>query len=166
MTRDQVLVRLKDERAIFDSKVAALPAASFDVAPPGFAHTPKEIVAHVSAYEDLVVRRLRAARAGQTTEFDRDRAGWEVFNERVWADVRSLDPEQVRARSAEVFADLVTELETVTDEEFNATVGVTAMIDPAWLAGSTLWEMIDVECWGHYPMHYPALEAAAAGASE
>ena len=49
----------------------------------------------------------------------------------------------------------------LTDDELSGDVGLTARIDPAWLQGRTLAEVIGVDGFEHYPMHYPALAAAA-----
>jgi len=163
MTRDEILRRLRAERATFDGLVAHVPRNRLEVPPPGQAHSPKEIVAHVTAYEELIVERLRAARTQQTTEFDRDREGWERFNERTWQEVKPLDAEQVLERASAVFDDLVYEIGLLGDDELNQVVGVTVYIDQAWLNGRTLADLIGIDGFEHYPMHQAALEAAAAG---
>lgn len=89
MTRNELLDQLKRERAEFDKLVEAIPRDAMDMPVPDGVHSPKQIVAHVSAYEQLIVERLRAARLGQTTDLDRDRVGWEAFNERIWAESSS-----------------------------------------------------------------------------
>jgi len=75
MTRGEVLARLKVSRAVFDGKLAAVRLESLDAVPPGATHSVKDIVAHVTAYDDLIVLRLISARHGSTTAFDRDRDG-------------------------------------------------------------------------------------------
>lgn len=161
MTGKELMARLTRERGRFDAKLAAVPAERLDEVPEGHTHSPKEIVAHVNAYEALIVERLRAARMGETTAFFRDREGWEEFNDRVWGEVAGADASEVIARSHRVFADLMDEVSGLTDEELNGPVGVTAAIDPAWLKGETLAELIAVDAYDHYPMHHRALEAAA-----
>jgi hypothetical protein len=161
MTRDEVLARLKTERAVFDAKVAAVPVSALEAAMPGSTHSVTEVVAHVTAYEELIVERLVSARHGAMTAFDRDHAGWEAFNERIWREAAGRRPEAVITHSAEVFAALIREIETLSDEELSAPVGKTAALDPGWLEGSPPWKMIEIDGFGHYPMHYPGLEAAA-----
>ena len=163
MTREEVITRLRDSRAEFDAKVSAVPAGQLGFAPQGFAHSPKEVVAHVLAYEELIVERLRAARRGETTAFDRDRDGWEAFNARVWADAEHTPVEHVMARSELVFNDLMTEIEPLDDAELTSVTGVTVHIDPAWLEGKSLEELIAIDGYEHYPMHFAILEAAARG---
>lgn len=160
-TRDQVLARFKEERAHFDAKVAAVPAEKLAVLVPGYAHSVSDVVVHVGAYEALIVERLRAARLGRKTEFDRDREGWEAFNERVWARARALEPGEALAQASAVFGELLEELAKLTDEELNGPVGVSAALDPAWLEGRTLAELLAIDGYDHYPMHYPLLDAAA-----
>jgi hypothetical protein len=163
MTRDEVLDRLRSTRAAFDERVAAIPARAFTAPVPGGTRSPAEIVRHLTAYDDLVVERLRAARGGETTAFDRDRTGWEAFNERIWAEAVGAGADDVIARSGEVSAALLDEVAALTDAELNEAVGITAVIDPAWLDGHPLWELIGVDVFDHYPMHFAALEAAARG---
>ncbi len=164
MTREEVVTRLRDSRAAFDAKVALVPASERGLAPPGFAHSPKDVVAHVIAYEELIVERLRAARRGETTAFDRDRDGWESFNARVWADAERTSAEHVMARSELVFNDLLTEIEPLDDAELTSVTGITVYIDPAWLEGRSLAELIAIDAYEHYPLHFAILEAAARAA--
>jgi len=161
VTRDEVLDRLRSARTEFDAKLAAVAQDRFESAPDGFAHSPKDVVAHVIAYEELIVERLRAARLGETTAFDRDRDGWKAFNARVWADAARTPTEHVLVRSTLVFNDLITEVELLDDTELNSVTGVTEHLDPAWLEGHSLAELIGIDGFEHYPMHFALLDAAA-----
>ena len=161
MTRDEVLERLTTARAVFDDKVAAVAVDALALPVPGGTHSVKDIVAHVTAYDDLIVLRLVAARRGTTTAFDRDRAGWEAFNERIWREVAELPADVVLARAKDVFVSLVHEVSGLTDEELNAAVAATAALDPAWLGGRAPWELIAIDAYDHHPLHYAALDAAA-----
>lgn len=161
MTRDEILDRLKRERAEFDALVEAIPPIAFDRPVPGHLHSPKQIVAHVSEYEQHIVERLKAARLGETTDLDRDRLGWEALNERVWKESESADPGLVLTTSARIFLTMIEELASLEDAEFGALSRVSEAIDPGWLRGQALWEVIGVDTFEHYPMHYAQLEAAA-----
>lgn len=162
MKREEVLARLKEARAEFDALVHALPGEALDEPLPGTTHSPKQIVAHVSAYERLIVERLRASRLREMTEFDRDRVSWEAFNDRIWAESAEQPADAVLASSARVFLSLIEEIGHLTDAELARVTGVTAGIDPAWLQGRTLAEVIGVDGFEHYPMHSEQLRAAAA----
>lgn len=161
MTRDEVLTLLKEQRAAFDARVAAIPTDRFDTPVPGGHHSPKQIVAHVSAYEHLVVERIRSARLGERTAFDRDRVGWEAFNERVWEESAPVDADVVLATSARNFLSLLEEVGSLSDAELTGMRGAAASIDPAWLRDRSLAELIGIDCFEHYPMHFAQLEAAA-----
>lgn len=163
MSRDEVLERLQFTRMRFDRRVAAIPRERFDVPPPGRAHTPKQIVAHITAYEDLIVERLRAARTADTTALFRDRVGWEEFNEQVWAQSVAMPVDEVLEHSAVTFRDLIHEIVLLSDPELIESTGITEHIDPAWLQGRTLAEVIAVDGFEHYPMHYEELDEAARG---
>jgi hypothetical protein len=164
MGRDEVVANLRATRAAFDEKVAAVPPEALELPIPGSAHSVKDIVAHVSAYDDLIVQRLVAARHGATTAFDRDRNGWEAFNERTWREAGDLKAYAVLHRAANVFSALLHEVGQLSDEELDSTVGATASLDPAWLEGEPPWRLIKTDAFGHYPMHYEALDAAAGAA--
>jgi hypothetical protein len=163
MTREEVLAKLREQRAEFDGRLRAIPREALDRPVPGANHSPKQILAHVSAYERLIVERLRAARLGQGTEFDRDRVGWEAFNDRVWGETRDLPVDVVLLRSATDFLELLEEVAGLSDAELEDDQGMTAALDPAWLQGRPLWEAIAVDGFDHYPMHEAQLEAAGRG---
>jgi hypothetical protein len=161
MTRDEVLTRLRAQRSEFDARVDAIPAEALDAPIPGTTHTPKQIVAHVNAYDRLIVERLRAARLGEMTEFDRDRTGWEAFNDRIWAEAVAVEVDIVLSRSARDFLSLLEEIASLANAELQTLVGVAAGLDPAWLQGRPLWEAIAIDGFEHYPMHFAQLDAAA-----
>lgn len=163
MKRDEVIAKLRETRAEFDRLLAGVPADKLGVPAPGGAHTPAEIALHVAAYDDLMVKRLRAAREGESTAFDRDRDSWEAFNERIWAEAASVEGPAALAHASETFLDLLEEIGMLSDDELASSgdAGVTAFIDQGWLQGRTLAEVIGVDGFDHYPMHYDALEAAA-----
>ena len=162
MTREEVLAKLREQRAEFDSRLHAIPLEALDRQVPGSEHSPKQILAHVSAYERLIVERLRAARLGQETQFDRDRVGWEAFNDRVWGETRNLPLDVVLCRSATDFLELLEEVAGLSDTELTDDRGLAAELDPAWLQGRPLWEAIAVDGFDHYQMHFAQLEAAQA----
>jgi uncharacterized damage-inducible protein DinB len=142
--------------------MAAISADAFDRPAGEGGHSPKEILAHVAAYEDLIVQRLREARSGGTTSFDRDRDSWESFNDRIWAEAAEQTSEEVRADAARVFAELLDEVGKLSDAELTEVTGITSAVDPAWLDGRAMWELIGIDAFDHYAMHHAALEAAAA----
>ena len=160
MTCDEVMRRLRTQRAAFDLRVAAISPPALDRPAPGCPHSPKQIVAHVIAYEQLMVDRLQLGRLREETAFDRDRVGWEAFNERIWSESALVDAEIVLERSAITFLRLLEEIAILTDKELNQLSGVAAAVDPAWLGGRALWELIGIDGFDHYPMHFAQLEAA------
>jgi hypothetical protein len=165
ITTSEMVVRLRETRDVFDAKVADVPTGAFDVVPEGHAHSPKDVVAHVSAYEALIVERLREAREGRSTEFDRDREGWEAFNHMIWAEAADMDEVDVRAQAVFTFSDLLAEIAGLTDAELNTNAGVTGHVDPAWLEDRTLAQAIAIDSFEHYPMHHDTLNAAIKQAS-
>ncbi|MDP2233991.1 MAG: ClbS/DfsB family four-helix bundle protein [Actinomycetota bacterium] len=162
MSRDEVMERLQFTRIRFDRRIAAIPIEKMDVLLQARTHTPKQVVAHINAYEALIVERLQAARTGNTTALFRDRVGWQEFNEQVWADSVDTPVHEVLEQSQRVFKELVHELMLLTDSDMLDDTGIMAHIDPAWLQGRTLAQVIGVDAFEHYPMHYDELDLAAA----
>lgn len=164
MKRDEVLLKLRETRGGFDRRIAAIPRRALRTPAPGSVHSPSETLVHIAAYEELVTARLREARRGVTTAFDRDRLGWEAFNERVWSEASGVSTNDALSRSEVSFRELLEEVAALTDEEIEDNDGFVADVDPAWFEGRKLWELIAIDCYEHYPMHYQALEDAARAA--
>jgi hypothetical protein len=165
MKRDEVLRMLHEARAGFDQRVSAIPRRALSTPAPGRVHSPAETLVHVAAYEELIVDRLRKARLGATTAFDRDRVGWEEFNERIWGQAAGIPTNDALTRAGESFKELIAEVSALSDDELESDEGVTLALDPAWLQGRALWELIAIDGFEHYPMHYEALEEAAVAAA-
>ena len=161
MTRDEILRNLWTTRAEFDRLLSEIPVERLSQPAPGRARPAKDVVWHIASYDELMVGRLRGARVGETTAYDRDRVGWEKFNERIWAEAAQLDSVTVCSHADEVFLDLLEEVGQLTDGEICGSEGIVKYIDPAWLQGRTLAEVIAVDGFEHYPMHYDELRAAA-----
>jgi hypothetical protein len=162
MTRDDVLRSLWSARTEFDKLVSEIPVECLAQPIPGHARPAKDVIWHVAAYDGLIVQRLREARAGRMTEFDRDRVGWEQFNARVWAEAADIDVPTVCHHAEETFLDLLEEVGQLADDEVDGAGGIVEFIDPAWLQGRTLAEVIAVDGFEHYPMHHAELRAASA----
>lgn len=161
MTRDEVLERLRSERAVFDAKVERVPRDAFESAPEGHAHSPKDVVVHVTAYEEPIIERLRAAERGETTALCRDRDGWERFNESVWERAMAISSEEALAHARGVFAELVAAAERLTDADLAGESELASHIDQAWLEDRPLWQLVAIDGFDHYPDHYEVLDVAA-----
>ncbi len=160
MTRDELLRWLLETRREFDELVAAIPRDDFEKPIPGKKHSARDVVCHVTAYEDLIVQRLRSAQNGETTAFDRDHEGWEAFNDRIWEEAKHVDPPTCLARSRRAFRELVDQVRVLQDDEINGKAGIVRHIDPGWLDGRALYEVIGIDAFEHYPMHFEDLKSA------
>jgi hypothetical protein len=161
MTRDDVLRELWASRQQFDKYLSEIPVECLAERVEGHVRPVKDVVWHVAAYDELMVSRIRAARGGDTTAFDRDRVGWQAFNERIWAEAVELDTPTILHHADEVFLDLLEEVGQLTDDDVATTTELVAHLDPAWLQGRTLAELIGVDGFEHYPQHIDELRAAA-----
>ena len=160
MTRDELLRWLLETRREFDELVAAIPKDRLERPIPGKKRSARDVIHHVTAYEDLIVQRLRKAQEGETTAFDRDRDGWEQFNDQVWEEAHHVDPPTVLARSHRVFRELIEQVSVLQEEEINGDGGIVAYLDPAWVDGRLLYEVIGIDAFEHYPMHFADLRMA------
>ncbi len=160
MTRDELLGWLLETRKEFDELVSAIPKEALEKPIPGKSHSARDVIVHVTAYEDLIVQRLRNAQNEETTAFDRDHDGWESFNDRVWAEAKEVDPPTALARSHRVFRELIEQVRVLQDDEINGRGGIVRYLDPAWLDGRKLYEAIGVDAFEHYPMHFEDLKKA------
>lgn len=160
MTHDELLRWLLETRREFDELIAAIPRDNLEKPIPGKRHSARDVIFHVTAYEDLIVQRLRKAQLGETTAFDRDRDGWENFNDRVWGEAQQVDPPTALARSHRVFRELIEQVRVLQEDEINGDAGIVSAIDPAWLDGHRLYEVIGIDSFEHYPMHFEDLRKA------
>jgi hypothetical protein len=164
MTRDELLRWLLETRSEFNQLVSAIPRDKLDrPIRHGKKRSARDVIYHVVAYEELIVQRLRSAQDGETTAFDRDRDGWESFNDRVWIEATNTDVNTVLARSQRVFNDLIEQVRVLQEDELNDGRGIVKYLDPAWLNGRPLWEVIGIDSFEHYPMHFGDLKAAGEG---
>lgn len=161
MTRDELLHWLLETRQEFDELVSAVPKDRLERPIPGKKHSVRDVIVHVTAYEDLIVQRLRSAQNGETTALDRDHEGWERFNDRVWDEAKHVDPPTALARSRRVFRELIDEVRVLQDDEINGEGGIVRHLDPAWLDGRALYQVIGIDAFEHYPMHFEDVRAAA-----
>ena len=160
MTRDELLNWLLETRGEFDQLVSAVPKDKLGKPIPGNKRSVRDIICHISAYEDLIAQRLRLAQNGETTAFDRDHDGWESFNDRIWEEAKQVDPPTALARSNRIFREMIDQVRVLQEDEINGKGGITRYIDPAWLDGRPLWEVIGIDAFEHYPMHFEELEKA------
>lgn len=160
MTRDELLNWLQSTREEFDRLVSAISKEDLDKPIPGKKHSARDVIYHVTAYEDLIVQRLRNAQNGETTAFERDHDGWEAFNDTVWEEAKGVDVPAVLARSRRVFRELIEQVSVLQEDEINDARGIVTSIDPAWLDGRALWEVIGIDAFEHYPMHFDDLRKA------
>ncbi len=160
MTRDELLHWLLETRREFDELVAAIPKERLDKPIPGKKRSARDVIHHVTAYEELIVQRLQHAQDGETTAFDRDHEGWEQFNDRVWEEAKDVDSLTALARSHRVFREMIDQIRVLQDDEINGKGGIVRFLDPGWLDGRPLWEVVGIDAFEHYPMHFDELTKA------
>ncbi len=153
MTKAEVMRLIDSSRKTFDAAVNALTPEQM-VKPIGDSEwTPKDVVAHVtwSEREMVGVLRHRAMVGSDLWDVSQDERNAAVFVENR---ERSLD--DVLRDAREVFAQLRSEVERLSEDELN---------NPAYIkdipGGITPWQLISGSAWKHYEEHTDMLSQLA-----
>lgn len=161
MKRDELLVELAVARQVFDDKVALLPPESLHEKVPGFDYSVAQLLAHVAAYDRLVVNRLESAGHGAMTQLHAD-SDPDHHEARSWHEMDGWKPNQVLRRAKGNFDSVASRLREVTDDELAGRIGAGGALDTAWLRGRMPWKAIYDDTAGHYREHEAMLDAARA----
>jgi hypothetical protein len=159
MNKNEFVAILKNERARFESLMAAVGIGRMDIAGVSGVYSTKDIMAHLTAYDRALVVWLNEARAG-----------------RVYVD-KVLDQPDLDARNAVVYnahkdrsaADVVRnfrqtldELEAcvglLRDEELTGAELTAWFVVPRWQRKQELWQCIANDSYEHQQQHIPDIE--------
>ncbi len=148
MKRDELLQKIREARAQWEAALATLDDAV--LVRPGFAGTwsAKDVIAHIAWHEREMIEMIRAhALVGSglwhLPLHERNDAIYQANRDRALGDVRR--------EAAAVYAELVKELETLSDED---------LVDPGRFPGMPAewlpWDVIAGNTYEHYLDHLPA----------
>ena len=152
MTKDEIIEALEDEREKFLDAIEGLSDEA--IQEPGVIGewSVKDVIAHVSWHEQQMVDVI-AKRALHGSPW------WnlplEERNAAIFALNKDRDTEDVLAESREIFTDLMTQLDTLTEDDLN-TAGNFNDMPLDWKP----WEMIASNTFEHYPEHTCDIRAA------
>lgn len=166
MTRDQMLIELAVARATFDNKVGTLPRASLVREVPGYGRSIAQLVAHVSAYDSMVVQRLASAERAGMTNLGFDHGNREHHEQSTWVFADRWDFDRLLERAKGEFGSLSDLVRNLSDEELNGRIGAGGALDPAWLRGRAPWQAIAADTFEHYREHLDMLDVAWERCSE
>ncbi|MDI6900707.1 MAG: DinB family protein [Anaerosomatales bacterium] len=162
MTRDELLEALERHRSEWEALLSRISEADLERPLPGHAHSVKDVIGHVTAYERWVVQRLREAMAGSTTDLPIDRVGYHRYNATIWREVAPRDWVGVLADSHRAYDELVRTIRALDDADLVGETDLVRALDPRWLEGVSLGEAIAADSYRHYAQHRHLLEEAAA----
>lgn len=163
-----LLTRMRAERAIWDGLIAALPDAilTLTALPDGW--SVKDLMAHIAAYEQWTAAQISAASDGRTATdcelYGVDRlpdaaVSWDVDQQNavIYAQYKTVPLAEVTAFANRAFADLVTAVAAVPEEDLHRAGA------QAWTGRMTLLEVVPAQSYEHYQQHIDDLRAVVTG---
>ncbi len=145
MDKAEFLDTLRRERAAWDALLAQVPADRMTQAGAVGHWSIKDLIAHVTWYENEMVDVLktRTFKGSPWWELDNTERNAHIFEQ-----VRDLPLDKVLADAKTTYEQLVTELEKLPEESLH---------DPTHFSDMPLewkpWEVIASNCYEHYPQH-------------
>lgn len=163
MDRERLLRMMRSERFEWDELLSKVPDYSITLPPPGYRHSPKDVIVHIAAYEGWVAERITAARAGRTTDLDVDRDGWRRYNDTLWGILLRRTVQEAREGAQRAFNEVVEAVDSLGDEDLVSRTPLVASLDVRWLGDGPLWQAIASDTFEHYRQHAALIEAAVSG---
>ena len=163
MTRTELIARIKQERAAFDTVVAAIDDAALAAAVPDGGWSVKDHLSHISAWERMIVAHLRDGSDHEIAGMDAGayaRASLEELNSRLQA-LHAVDSvEQVRRESIEAHGAIVAFIGGMPE----ARLGEVYWDDDP--SGRTVLAKISGDTYLHYREHAGWISELLAGRAE
>ena len=154
MKRDELLTRLKSERRRWMEPVDRLDSRQMEL--PGVAGdwSMKDLLAHIMACEEGLVRWLEAAAQGEALVFaDLDHPDLDHRNELIRERYQSHTVTEILREAQRVFDALLAEVEELPDEMLTDVEGTAWFVIPRWKAKRPVWECVADDSYRHYHQH-------------
>lgn len=161
-SKQAILELIRDERSRLEAAVGKLSEAQ--MVAPGLdgERSVKDILAHISAWELMMVQWLKETYAGLTPERPAPGMTWDdldQLNERIYLDNQDRSLGEVMARSESAHSHAVQAVQEMTDGDlFDGTRF-------AWRNGDPMWHMVAANTWWHYKEHSEQIEAWLIGSA-
>ncbi|MFQ6001234.1 MAG: DinB family protein [Anaerolineae bacterium] len=159
MDKIKLLSALQTERARWEGLLAEVGEARMTQAGVEGEWSVKDIIAHVTAYEGWIAARLDSALRGETLRLDIDRLDLEQRNAWIFEENRNRPLHDVLAESQQVFQQLLTLVQGLSDEDLTDPHRLEPFLDPLWTDGLPVWRCIAVDSYEHYRQHIPSIRA-------
>lgn len=154
--KSTILARVREGRAEFEAALARLDPAQMAVARPPVGWSVKDMLAHITFWEQYAIDRWGEALRGETprliTDFSEDYIN--RLNQEALDAGRAKSWDQVQTEFAQVHAALVAQVEKLPDDPG----------DPFWSMWSDpeiVWKLVEWNTYGHYLEHMDTLRAWA-----
>jgi hypothetical protein len=157
-SKSELLERMRAGREEWDALIAQIPDSARTEPALAGGWSVKDLIAHVAAYENWTAAQIRAANEGRAPtdrelygveEMPHDPEGWDLDrqNAAIYARYKEIPLADVMTFSSQAFADLITAVAAVSDEDFARSGAQT------WTGDQTLLEIIPEQCYAHYEQH-------------
>ena len=157
-SKTELLERMRAGREEWDALIAQIPDSARTEPALAGGWSVKDLIAHVAAFENWTAAQIRAANEGRAPadrelygveEVTVDPEGWDLDRENaaIYARYKETPLAEVMTFSSQAFADLITAVAAVSDEDFARSGAQT------WTGDRTLLEIIPEQCYAHYEQH-------------
>lgn len=163
-SKSELLERMWAGREEWDALIAQIPESARTEPALAGGWSVKDLIAHVTAFENWTAAQIRAANEGRAPtdrelygveEVTLDPEGWDLDRENaaIYARYKEMPLAEVMTFSRQAFADLMAAVEAVSDEDITRTGA------QAWTEDSTLLQIIPGQCYAHYEQHADELRS-------
>ena len=159
MDKTELLSMIRAERACWETLLAEVGEAQMTQAGVEGEWSVKDIVAHITAYEGWIVARLQSALRDETLRLEIDQLDLDQRNARIFEENRSRPLHDVLAESQQVFQQLLTLVQALSDEDLTDPHRLEPVLDPLWTDGLPVWKCIAADSYEHYGQHIPSIRA-------
>lgn len=159
MNRSEFLDVLRSERARLERLIDAVGIDRLDITGVSGFYSTKDIIAHLTAYEQALVRWLREAKAGRVyIDEVLDQPDLDARNAVVYEANEDRNAADVIQRFARTFDELEECVSLLTDEELTNAELTAWFVVPRWQRKQTLWKCIANDSYEHHQQHIPDIE--------
>jgi hypothetical protein len=159
MNKDELLVILRSERGELDTLLDSVGIDRMESPGVSGFYSAKDVVAHLTAYEQALVRWLKEAKAGRVyIDSVLDQPDLDARNAIVHDASKNRGAQEVLRTFRETLDELEASVELLTDEELNDPELTAWFVAPRWQQKREVWQCIADDSYEHQEEHVPDLE--------
>ena len=151
----EILSLIKYERAKLEDALVKIPEDKLTASGVESTWSVKDILAHIAAWERLMVGWVEASLRGETPDRPAPGESWDDLdgmNERLYQAHKDQHLRQVLADFEDSYKSTLDSVERLSEEE---------LLDSgrfAWRRGDPMWRMVAANTWWHYKEHRETIE--------